>query len=167
MPSTLLPPIPHKVPVIDKNGMVSQPWSKWFLFIFERAGGTIAPSNDSFDLGTLEADLAAIESDVTSLQGTASDHEIRITALEATPDGGNVFDLYQVNEVDDAGGGVTYVGKAKTDGKWLLEKLTESAGDITKVYANESNNVGTTTFNTAWTNRLTLTYGRIETITGI
>ena len=102
MPSTLLPPIPHKVPVIDpKTGLVSAPWSKWFLFIFERAGGTIAPSNDSFDLGTLT-------DDVNDLQTLTSNHEIRIDTLEATS-GGNVFDLYQVNEVDDAGGGVTYV----------------------------------------------------------
>jgi hypothetical protein len=78
-----------------------------------------------------------------------------------------VFQNYQVNELDDAGGGVTYVGKAKVDGKWLIEKLTETGDDLAKVYANESNNIGTTTFTTAWTNRASLTYGQIQTLTGL
>lgn len=172
MADVTLPPIPHRVPVIDKNGMVTQPWSKWFLFIFERAGGVIAPSLGDTDVAVIQAevdqlqiDVDAAESDITVLQATVADHETRIDALEGGGD--NVFELYQVNEIDDVGGGVTIIGKAKPDGTWLLEKLTESAGDISKVYANESNNVGTTTFTTAWTNRASLTYGQIQTLTGL
>lgn len=78
-----------------------------------------------------------------------------------------VFQNYQVNNTDDAGGGVTYVGKAKIDGKWLIEKLTEAADDIVKVYANESNNIGTSAYTTAWTNRASLTYGQVQTLTGL
>jgi hypothetical protein len=78
-----------------------------------------------------------------------------------------VFQNYQVNNTDDAGSGITYVGKAKIDGKWLIEKLTEATDDIVKVYANESNNSGTAAYTTAWTNRASLTYGQIQTITGL
>lgn len=156
--ATTLPPIPHKVPVIDDKGYVSQAWSKWFLFIFERAGGTLEP---------IAPDLTALQAEVDSLEALTTDHETRIDTIEATSGGGNVFELYQVNEVDDAGGGVTYVGKANTSGDWLIEKLTEASGDITKVYANLSNNVSFGTFSSAWTNRATLTYGQIQTLTGI
>lgn len=166
MANITLPPIPHRVPMTDRNGMVTQPWSKWFLFIFERAGGVIAPPIGDADLTAIQAELDATQVDVTALESATVSLDSRIDALEAGG-GDNVFDLYQVNEVDDAGGGVTYVGKAKTDGKWLIERLTEASSDITKVYANESNNSGTTLFTTAWTNRAALTYGQIQTLTGL
>lgn len=158
-----LTPIPQKVLVTDERGYVSQPWLKWFLDVLERTNEIFTPG----DLTALINDVDAAQADIIALESDVSDHETRITALEAASGGSNVFELYQTNDVDDAGGGVTYVGKATTAGKWLLVKSTETTGDITNVYANESNNGGTTTFATAWTNRASLTYGRIETLTGI
>lgn len=155
------PPIPQKVLVTDGRGYVSQPWMKWFLYILERSAIAAVPA----DLTALTTRVTTAESNITTLQSTSTSHGSRITALEAG--GGNVFELYQTNEVDDAGGGVTYVGKATTAGKYLIEKLTDTAGDISKVYANISNNGAVPNFTTAWTNRLTLTYGQIQTITGV
>jgi hypothetical protein len=173
-----LPPVPQKVLMSDEKGHVTQPWLKWFLFILERSGETFIPSDlaaliadldaAQVDIDALESDVATLDASMLSQQTITTDHEVRIATLEsAGPGSENVFDLYQVNEVDDAGGGITYVGKAKTDGTWLIEKLTEASGDLTKVYANESNNSGVSTFTDAWTDRATLTYGQIQTLTGL
>lgn len=70
-----LPPIPQRVPMIDDKGIVSQPWSKWFLYIFERAGGVIAPSNNEIDLSSLTAT-------VSSLNTTVSSHTITLASLQ-------------------------------------------------------------------------------------
>lgn len=107
---------------------------------------------------------ADVDSAISSHEAMSNPHPNYITQAELEEF--NVFQLYQVNEVDDASG-ITYVGKAKTDGKWLIEKITESGEDLSKGYANLSNNSGVATFTNAWTNRASLTYGNIETITGL
>lgn len=60
--------------------------------------------------------------------------------------------------VDDAGGGVTYVGKSAagsaTNGAlWQIQRITESAGDITIQWAD-----GDANFNNIWDNRASLSY---------
>ncbi len=115
---------------------------------------------------TTSAEVSAdIDSAISVHEAASNPHPNYVTQTELEEF--NVFQLYQVNEVDDNGAGVTYVGKAKTDGKWFIERITESGDDLSKDYANLSNNSGVTTFSTAWTNRASLTYGNIETITGL
>lgn len=77
-----------------------------------------------------------------------------------------VFQNYQVNDVDSVST-TTYIGKAKLDGSWLIERIVESGDDLAKDYANLSNNGGTSTYTSAWSNRLTLTFGEIQTLTGV
>jgi hypothetical protein len=77
--------------------------------------------------------------------------------------GGGVFDFYALNDFLD--GDPLYLGKAKSDGTWLVQKYTGSTGEMR--YANLSNNAGVTTYATAWTNKTTLTYGLFQTLTGV
>ena len=69
---------------------------------------------------------------------------------------------YQTNNLEDAA--TLYVGKAKPDGTWVVEKFVDATG--VKTYANLSNNLSVTTYSDAWTNRATLTYNRFDEITG-
>lgn len=87
----------------------------------------------------------------------------------ASSSSAGVLDAYAVNDVDDTGSGTTYVGKAKLDGTWLIERLVESGVDIAKTYANFSNNgsVSPNTYTQAWSDRLTLSYDRIQTLTDV
>jgi len=70
---------------------------------------------------------------------------------------------YAVNDIEDAV--PMYIGKVRADGTWLLQKYNSTTGSMT--YANISNNPTVTGYNTAWTNRATLTYGGYETLAGV
>jgi hypothetical protein len=47
--STTLPPVPHMHPLVDINGVLTQPWALWLQTLFLRTGGNIAPSNDELE----------------------------------------------------------------------------------------------------------------------
>lgn len=73
-----IPPIPYKVSMLDKSGLLTAAWSAWFREVFSRVGGTTAPSNtdiqDSLDvlsasISATQASLAAAVSDLN--QGSA------------------------------------------------------------------------------------------------
>lgn len=60
--------------------------------------------------------------------------------------------------LDDAGGGVTYVGSAPagsvtSDAVWQIKKIVESAGDITITWAD-----GNGLFDNVWDSRGSLSY---------
>ena len=86
--------------------------------------------------------------------------------VEALIEEALVFQNYQINDVDTVST-TTYIGKAKLDGTWLIERIVESGDDLAKDYANESNNSGVSTYASGWSNRLTLTFGEIQTLTGV
>lgn len=44
--STNLPPVPHRIPIVDQYGMMDRAWSDWFQKLFIRAGGNVSLSND-------------------------------------------------------------------------------------------------------------------------
>lgn len=69
---------------------------------------------------------------------------------------------YALNDVEDAS--PLYLGKAKASGTWLVQRYT-TAGEMR--YANISNNSGTASYATAWTNRAALIYGTIQALTGL
>jgi hypothetical protein len=69
---------------------------------------------------------------------------------------------YALNDVEDAS--PMYLGKAKASGTWLVQRYS-TAGEMR--YANISNNSGTASYATAWTNRAALIYGTIQTLTGL
>jgi hypothetical protein len=63
---------------------------------------------------------------------------------------------FSVNDIEDDA--TSYFGKTKPDGTWLVQKVT----DTSVSYATVTNNGSVTTYTDAWTNRLTLTYGRFD-----
>lgn len=74
---------------------------------------------------------------------------------------------YKTHEVDDAGL-TTYVGKINIrNGAWIINRIVDTDGDLTILYANLSNNGAYATLATAWTNRVTLNYTTINNLTGI
>jgi hypothetical protein len=81
-------------------------------------------------------------------------------ALDLTDKVGT-FDLYQLNDLEDAA--ISYFGSASLDNKWLIKRFDDAAG--TMRYANESNNALVLTYADAWTNRATLTYVRFNELT--
>jgi hypothetical protein len=58
-----LPEPPHKVQIVDENGVPTPAFQRWLNELYVRVGGKLAPSN------------AQIEDDI-------DDHEIRISDLE-------------------------------------------------------------------------------------
>lgn len=79
--------------------------------------------------------------------------------------GGAEIDLYKLNNIDDesTSAGVTYLGKTKDDGTYAIVKIDETSPALPVfTYATITNNVSTTTYSTAWTNRASLTYNRYE-----
>lgn len=62
------------------------------------------------------------------------------------------------SRIDDAGGGVSYVGKAAIgsatlSAAWQIQRLTEVTGDLTIEWAD-----GNANFDNIWDNRASLTY---------
>lgn len=73
---------------------------------------------------------------------------------------------FQVNHLDDGSTttNVLYIGMAKDDGTYVIKKFDETTSALPVLtYATISNNPGTTTYSTAWTNRSSLVYDRYET----
>jgi hypothetical protein len=77
--------------------------------------------------------------------------------------GGSPLDPYLLNDFLD--GTPLYLGKAKSDGTWLIQRFNSSTGEMR--YANLSNNAGVTTYASAWSGRAGLTYGLFQTLTGV
>lgn len=63
---------------------------------------------------------------------------------------------FSVNDIED--GTTAYFGKTKPDGTWLVQKVT----DTSVSYATVSNNGAVTSYTDAWTDHLTLNYGRFD-----
>ncbi len=82
--SVTVPPVPYKTPMTDSSGRLSNMWSKWFREVFERIGGTIAPSNSDL-VGVVE--LSTLEGDISSLETITTTQTADINALEAMVEG--------------------------------------------------------------------------------
>ena len=76
--------------------------------------------------------------------------------------GGGPVDAYLLNDFAD--GDPLYLGKAKSDGTWLVQRYSASSGEMR--YANLSNNAGLT-YATAWSGRASLNYALFQALTGV
>lgn len=76
--------------------------------------------------------------------------------------GGSPTDPYLLNDFQD--GTPLYLGKAKSDGTWLVQRYNGTTGEMR--YANLSNNAGLT-YATAWSGRATLNYALFQSLTGV
>jgi hypothetical protein len=63
---------------------------------------------------------------------------------------------FKVNDIEEDT--TSYYGKSKANGDYLIQKVTATSVS----YATESNNGSVTSYTDAWTNKLTLTYGRYD-----
>lgn len=81
MPNTL-PPVPYKSPIVDRNGFLTAAWSGFFLQLFKRAGGLIAPTNEELGNST-----SGISGSVGSIESSVSTLDSRTTALESQVQG--------------------------------------------------------------------------------
>jgi hypothetical protein len=75
---------------------------------------------------------------------------------------GNLANAYALNDFID--GDPQYIGKAKADGTWLVQRFSTASGQMR--YANVSNNAGLN-YATAWSQRTTLNYVVFQTLTGV
>jgi len=64
---------------------------------------------------------------------------------------------YGTNDVEEASSVITYVGKEKRDGTWLVMKIDTSSGTSIR-YASVENNTLIAAYADAWSGRATLTY---------
>lgn len=61
--ATKLQPPPFKIPLVNKDGLITSEWANWINLVFQRIGGTEASS-------------------ITEIDEALTDHESRIDALE-------------------------------------------------------------------------------------
>lgn len=82
------------------------------------------------------------------------------------------LDKYVVHDEDStvaAVADVKYIGYVSktSSGKYLIVQQTTTSFPYTYRYANVDNNASRTTYTDAWTNRATLTYGYIYSLTSV
>ena len=60
---------------------------------------------------------------------------------------------------------VTYIGKEKLDGSWLIMRMDETIEGLTLIrYASAKNNPSYTTYSNAWSNRTSLNYSYLREV---
>lgn len=69
-----------------------------------------------------------------------------------------ITDEWGVNAVDNSAGTVLYVGRENSSGSWWIMKIDSTGGFPVLTHATAKNN-SYTDYSTAWTNRLTASYG--------
>lgn len=80
----------------------------------------------------------------------------KIASEQETEMAERVLDLDEV-------GSLTYVGKIRgsSSAVWIVELITDlGSGDLSKRYANQENNPTITSYDSAWSQRDTLVYGK-------
>ena len=75
----------------------------------------------------------------------------------------NTKEIFFVNDTDEISKTLLYVGEASELGVWKIKKITGDKSLVVR-YATMENNPLITSYIDAWTDRLTLTYDRIENI---
>jgi hypothetical protein len=92
---------------------------------------------------------------VTANQGTAGSYPWLVKESSAILGG------YYLNTFENAT--PMYIGKSNISGNWLIQRYNQTDG--TMRYANLSNNLGYSTYDSAWANRYSLTYAEIQSLT--
>lgn len=86
-----VPPVPYKTPITNKSGILHPLWSAWFRQLFARIGGPIALTNVELEniaeinLTDVEADIAVIQGQISTLQSTTATHTTQINDLGQGP----------------------------------------------------------------------------------
>lgn len=93
MAKRAVPEPPLKVPMTDKNNLMSPTWSGWFRDLYQRIGGTLAFSNVQLeselfsDVDSLETRVDALEVNDTAQDASISSLLSSVTTLQEQVDG--------------------------------------------------------------------------------
>lgn len=123
---SVMPPVPHKVPMLDVNGMLTPAWSGFFTKLYQRIGGNIASTND--ELGNISTSM--IQDDAVTfpkIQNIATDTLIgRDSASTGDPESITV------------GGGIEFSGAGVLRTSAFTGDVTKSAGGTAQTIANDA-----------------------------
>lgn len=80
-----LGPAPISSPILDGNGKMSFPWSRWFQVLYQRVGGGSADPVDTLSqkVDALTTRVTNLETHVGTIDGEITSLDTRTTALEA------------------------------------------------------------------------------------
>lgn len=101
-----------------------------------------------------------------SLGDISSTNPLPIEGSITSTAGASEVSQYIFHDLDESGNPITYIGKEKNDGNWLVQEMDETSGLVMR-YANISNNATRTTYSAAWSNRATLSYALLENLTSV
>lgn len=89
-------------------------------------------------------------------------------SLENIENNTNIFYIEDVEENTSVESIMTFIGKQKKNGVWLIQKVVESTlgttNNTSMEYASVLNNATKTTYASAWTDRAILTYSEIKNL---
>jgi hypothetical protein len=118
------------------------------------------------ELGLSTADLTDTNTKLDTIHSDLDGVEGKLDSIIANTSGS--LDKYVLHASDDyTTTSVTYLCKMKTDGTWLFTKVDETGNFAVFTYANVSNNATKTTYALAYTDRTTLNYANLNTLTGV
>ncbi len=111
--------------------------------------------------------LPAEQTGVGGQQSMSSHRQVSVEAIDDLNNGGAVVATtvaVQKKIIDEAGGGVTYIGEsshgaALADPKWRIQRITEAAPITTIEWAQDATSLRYADFDQIWDGRAALTYG--------
>lgn len=74
----------------------------------------------------------------------------------------SMVERYTNNDIDTPDQNTTYIGQENTDGEWLIQRIVLTGTINAFRYATIKNNSNKTTYTSAWTARLSLSYGTVS-----
>lgn len=80
-----VPPLPIQSRVSSENGFMSEAWVKFITLLWRRAGGEVALTNIEL-ANQQQADLTAINADITALESLTTTHTAQIAAINTALD---------------------------------------------------------------------------------
>lgn len=121
-----LPPVPHRIPIMNQDFTLNQIWSDWFQKVYVRAGGTVAQTND--ELYTITADRIPSDSiSFDKMQEISTDRLIgRDTAATGNP------------EQISVNGGIEFSGSGSIQTSAFTGDVTKPAGSAVQTIANNA-----------------------------
>lgn len=125
MPS-VLPPVPHQVPLSDANGILNPVWAGFFVKLFQRVGGNVAFTND--ELGSVSTDM--IQDDAVTFPKIQNISTDKILGRDTAATG-------NVEEIGITGG-IEFDGSGNVRTSAFTGDVTKTAGGTVTTIANDA-----------------------------
>jgi hypothetical protein len=97
-------------------------------------------------------------SSARSLQYDSTNRGLNVNVVG--DDSALALSAYATNAIDEASATLVYICKIGADGAWLILKIDSSSNPNSLTYASVLNNPTVTDYDSAFTNRASLTYGK-------